>query len=155
MYCRSITVATIYYLFSKVHGGGGLELMKLARIQASSRSKPCTSLKNAPPRRPAHLLLLVCSCKKKTDGCQRSALLSGTSGSRYAFSRVQGFSTPLSRRRSRYPSLSPTLTLTRPLDHVTVRVVRVLLRPTGLSTIIDSASCISRATSFRRSRTWN
>ena len=33
---------------TEVHGGGGLELMKPARELASSRPKPCASLKNAP-----------------------------------------------------------------------------------------------------------
>ena len=32
----------------EVHGGGGLELVKLARESASSLPKPCASLKNAP-----------------------------------------------------------------------------------------------------------
>ena len=154
MYCRrSIIVATIYFLFPSVHGGGGLELVKLARNQASSRSKPCTSLKSAPG------VLPICCCLftlvRRKQAVVREQLSPQEPPGRAMDSRVQGFSTPLARRRSRHPSLSPTLTLTRPLDHVTVRVVRVLLRPTRLSTIIDSASCISRATSFRRSRTWN
>ena len=33
---------------TEVHGGGGLELVKPAREPASSRSKPCAFLKNAP-----------------------------------------------------------------------------------------------------------
>ena len=153
MYCRrSIIVPTIYFLFSAVHGGGGLVLVKLARIQASSRSKPCTSLKNAPGVLPICCFLFALVRRKQT--VVRDQLSPQEPPGRAMDSRVQGFSTPPARRRSRYPSLSPTLALTRPLDHVTVRV-RVLLRPTRLSTNIDSASCISRATSFRRSRTWN
>ena len=82
--------------------GGGLELMKPAREPASSRSKPCASLKNshesclfaAPPCRPSQ--------EEKRPWSHISFSLRNLPG-RTLDSRAQGFSNPLSHRQSSCP----------------------------------------------------
>ena len=62
---------------TEVHGGGGLELVKLAREPASSRSKPCASLK-----KPHESCPFAASCgprRKTKDRGQTSAFPSETS----------------------------------------------------------------------------
>ena len=69
-------------LNTEVHGGGGLELVKLAREPASSRPKPCASLK-----KPHESCPFAAPCgprTKKNDRGQRSAFPSETS--RFALS---------------------------------------------------------------------
>ena len=51
---------------SVAHGGGGLELVKLVREAASSRRKPCASLKNAPGILPVRRSLLALVGRKQT-----------------------------------------------------------------------------------------
>ena len=51
---------------TEVHGGGGLELLKLARDSASWRPKLCASLKNAPRILPVRRSLLALVGRKHT-----------------------------------------------------------------------------------------
>ena len=71
---------------TEVHGGGGLELVKPACESASSRPKPCASL------------------KKPHESCPFAA----------PCARAQGFSPPLARQRSNCPPPSPNLVRTLP-----------------------------------------
>ena len=67
---------------TEVHGGGGLELVKPAREPASSRPKPCASLKK--PHEPCSFAAPCGPRRKKNDRGQRSAFLLETS--RFALS---------------------------------------------------------------------
>ena len=51
---------------TEVHGGGGLEPAKLTRDPASTRPKPCVSLKNAPRILPVRRSLLAFIGRKQT-----------------------------------------------------------------------------------------
>ena len=100
---------------TEIHGGGGLELVKPARKQASSRPKPCASLK-----KPHECCPFAAPCgprRKKNDGGQTSAFPSKTSRFHAFDSRAQGFSPPLARQRSSCPPPSPNLVLTHPIEH--------------------------------------
>ena len=116
---------------TEVHGGGGLELMKPARKPASSRPKPCASL-----RKPHESCPFAAPCgprRKKNDD-------RGTSDISFSLrnlpvqacdSRAQGFSPPLVRRRSSYPPPSPNLVRTHPMENY--------------QALRDSTPCLSRA----------
>ena len=90
--------------------------MKPEREPASSRPKPCASLK-----KPHDSCPFAAPCgprRKKNDRGQRSAFPSETSRFKPAGdSRAQGFSPPLARRRSSCPPPSPNLVRTHPIDH--------------------------------------
>ena len=113
------------------HGGGGLELVKLAREPASSRLNPCASLK-----KPHESCPFVAPCGlrwKKINRGQRSAFSPLRNLLVRAFdSRAQGFSPPLARQRSSCPPPSPNLVPTHPTEHY-------------YQTLRDSAPCLSRA----------
>ena len=53
-------------VFAKVHGGGGLALVKSAREPTPSRLKPCASLVNAPEILPVRRALLALVGRKQT-----------------------------------------------------------------------------------------
>ena len=63
---------------TEVHGGGGLELGKPARKPASSRPKPCASLRKAPLIMPVRRFLFTLGGRKQIRG-KRSAFPSETS----------------------------------------------------------------------------
>ena len=62
---------------TEVHGGGCLELVKSAREPASSRPKPCASLKK--PHKYCPFAALCGLCREKNDRGQTSAFSSETS----------------------------------------------------------------------------
>ena len=64
-------------LNTEVHGGGGLELVKPAREPASSRPKPCASLKK--PHKSCPFAAPCGPLRKKNDRGQKSAFPSETS----------------------------------------------------------------------------
>ena len=103
--------------------------MKPAREPASSRPKPCASLK-----KPHESCPFAAPCgprRKKNDRGQRSAFPSETSRFAPFDSRAQGFSPPLARRRSSCPPPSPNLVRTHPIENY--------------QALRDSAPCLSRA----------
>ena len=105
--------------------------MKPAREPASSRPKPCASLK-----KPHESCPFAAPCgprRKKNDD-------RGTSDISFSLrnlpvlacdSRAQGFSPPLARRRSSCPPPSPNLVRTHPIENY--------------QALRDSAPCLSRA----------
>ena len=105
--------------------------MKPAREPASSRPKPCASL-----RKPHESCPFAAPCgprRKKNDD-------RGTSDISFSLrnlpvqacdSRAQGFSPPLARRRSSYPPPSPNLVRTHPIENY--------------QALRDSTPCLSRA----------
>ena len=100
--------------------------MKPAREPASSRSKPCASLK-----KPHESCPFAAPCgprRKKNDRGQRSAFPSEV---RAFDSRAQGFSPPLARQRSSCPPPSPNLVRTHLIENY--------------QALRDSAPCLSRA----------
>ena len=102
--------------------------MKPAREPASSRLKPCASLKK--PHKSCPFAAPSGPRRKKNDRGQRLAFPSETS--RFAFdSRAQGFSPPLARQRSSCPPPSPNLVRTHPIENY--------------QALRDSAPCLSRA----------
>ena len=76
-----------------VYVGGGLKLVKPAREPASSRPKPCASLRKL--RESCPLAALCGPRRKQKDRGQTSAFPSETSRFTPFDSRAQGFSTPL------------------------------------------------------------
>ena len=106
--------------------------MKPAREPASSRPKPCASLK-----KPHESCPFAAPCgprrKKNYDRGQRSAFPSETSRFKPVIlaHRAQGFSPPLARRRSSCPPPSPNLARTHPIENC--------------QALRDSAPCLSRA----------
>ena len=96
--------------------------MKPAREAASSRPKPCASLK-----KPHKSCLFAAPCGPWSDISSSLRNLPV-----HAFdSRAQGFSPPLARRRSSCPPPSPNLVRTHPIDRY--------------QALRDSAPCLSRA----------
>ena len=90
--------------------------MKPAREPASSRPKPCASLKK--PRESCPFAAPFGHRRKKNDRGQRSAFPSETSRFALAFdSRAKGFSPPLARRRSSCPPPSPNLVRTHLIEN--------------------------------------
>ena len=116
---------------TEVHGGGGLELVKPAREPASSRPKPCASLKKPHESCP---FAAPCGPRRKKIRGQTSAFPSETSRFKPA-SRAQGFSPLLAHRRSSCPPLSPNLVRTHPMEHY-------------YQALRDSVSCLLRATTL-------
>ena len=109
--------------------------MKPAREPASIGPKLCASLENAPGSLP------VRSGRKKTHRGRRSAFPSDP----FRFTPLiiaiaQGFSTPLTRRRSSCPPPSPNFVLTHPTERATVRLRVLRARPTRLSATVSLAS---------------
>ena len=99
--------------------------MKSAREPASSRPKPCASLKKSHESCPfARSLSAIVGRKQTVVRDQLSPQKPPVS----AFaSRAQGFSTPLAHRRSTCPPPAPNLVLCHPIERGTVRL-RVLRR---------------------------
>ena len=123
---------------TEVNGGGGLELVKVAREPASSRPKPCTFLKNAQESCP---LAAACGPSEEENRPWSEISFPLRNLPVRAFdSRAQKFSTPLTRRRLSSPPPSPKLVPTHPIERATVRL-RVLLRLTRLSATVPLASC--------------
>ena len=103
--------------------------MKPAREPASSRPKPCVSLKT-----PHESCPFAAPCgprRKKNDRGQRSAFPSETSRFRAFDSCAQGFSPPMARQRSSCPPPSPNLVRTHLIENY--------------QALRDSAPCLPRA----------
>ena len=117
---------------TEVHGGSrGLELVEPASKPASSRPKPCASLK-----KPHESCPFAAPCgprRKKNDDRPWSDISFSIRNLpvQVCDSRAQGFSPPLARRRSSCPPPSPHLVRTHPIENY--RALR------------DSAPCLSRA----------
>ena len=96
--------------------------MKLAREPASSRPEPCAPPQNTPRILPVHRFLIGRSLRIKTDRGQRSAAFPQNPpvcafGFRYrTLGTLEGFTTPLARRRSHCLSPSPNLVLPCPIE---------------------------------------
>ena len=102
--------------------------MKPAREPASSRPKPCASLK-----KPHESCPFAAPCgprRKKNDRGQRSAFPQNLPVRAFD-SRAQGFSPPLARQRSSCPPPSPNLVRTHLIENY--------------QALRDSAPCLSRA----------
>ena len=123
MFLKATSCRNMETCSTEVHGGGGLELAKVACEPVSSRPKPCASLKNAPEILPVRRSLLAL--------VHKSAFPSEPPPVRASYSCAQGFTLPLARRLWRCPLLLPNLVLTRPIERATARS-RVLRRPTRL-----------------------
>ena len=109
--------------------------MKPAREPASSRPKPCASLKK--PHESCPLAALCGPRRKKIYRGQRSAFSSETSRPVRAFdSRAQGFNPPLARQRSSRPPPSLNLVRTHPIENY--------------QALRDSAPCLSRVATLRK-----
>ena len=115
--------------------------MKPACERKFSRPKPCASLKNAPRILPVRRSLLALVGRKHTALRDQFFFFLKNLPIRAFNSRVQGFSTPLARRRSSFPPPSPNLVRTRPIERY--------------QALRDSAPCLSRATTSRRAPNWN
>ena len=102
--------------------------MKPAREPASSRPKPCTSLKKPHESCPFALLMTLVGRKKAVV---RHQLFPQKPPGFRLDSRAQGFSPSLARRRSSCPPPSPNLVRTHPIEHY--------------QALRDSALCLSRA----------
>ena len=105
-------------------------MVKPAREPASSRPKPCASLK-----KPHECCLFAAPCgprRKKNDRAWSDISFSLRNlPVQTCDSRAQGFSPPLARRRSSCPPPSPNLVRTHPIEHY--------------QALRDSAPCLSRA----------
>ena len=93
---------------TEVHGGGGLDLVRPGREPASSRPKPCASLKNSHKSCP----FAAPFAKRKMTVVRHQLFPQKPPGSRLRFSRT-GVSPPLARRRSSFPPPSAKLVRTR------------------------------------------
>ena len=89
--------------------------MKPAREPAPSRPKPCTSLK-----KPHESCPFAVPCgprsRKKKNVSDISFSLRNLPGHAFDYTRAQGFSTPLARRRSSCPPPSPNPVRTHPIE---------------------------------------
>ena len=103
--------------------------MKPVREPASSRPKPCASLKK--PDKPCPLAAPCGPRGKKNGRGQMFFFLLRNLLVRAFDSRAQGFSPPLARRRSSCPPPSSNLVRTYPIEHY--------------KALCDSAPCLSRA----------
>ena len=103
--------------------------MKPAREPASSRPKPCASLKK--PHESCPFAAPYGPRRKKNYRGQRSAFPSKNLPVRAFDSRAQGFTPPLARQRSSCPPPSPNLVRTHLIENYQV--------------LRDSAPCLSRA----------
>ena len=89
--------------------------MKPAREPASSRPKPCASLKKSHESCP---FAAPCGPRRKKNDCgQTSASPSETSRIKPVILAHRGFGPPLARRRSSCPPPSPNLVRTYPIEH--------------------------------------
>ena len=102
---------------TEVHGGGGLELVKPAHEPASSRPKPCASLKKPHESCP---FAAPCGPRRKKNDAVRDQLFLRNLPVRAIDSRAQGFSPPLARQRSSCPPPSPNLLRTYPIENYQV-----------------------------------
>ena len=109
--------------------------MQPARDPASTRQKPCASLKK--PHESYPFAAPCGSRREKNDRGQRSAFPSETSRLVRGFdSRAQGCSPPLARQRSSCPPPSPNLVRTHLIENY--------------QALCDSAPCLSRAATLPR-----
>ena len=114
--------------------------MKPAREPASSRPKPCASLKNASRILPVRHSLLALVGRKQTVVIDQSFSLRNFPVRAFD-SRAQGFSFLLARQRSSCPPPSPNLVRAHPMERY--------------QALRDSAPCLSRATTSRRAPNWS
>ena len=124
--------------------------MKVARESASSRPKPCASLKNAPGIFPVRHFLLALVGRKQT--VVRDQLFPRKSpGSRLLFSRTRVQHSPdsstieLPSALSKFGAYSPNSTCSNTLARTAA----------AYQAFRDSAPCLSRATTSRKAPHWN
>ena len=126
---------------SEVHGNEGLELLKPAREQASTRRKPEVSMINAPGI--SHIVTRDQLSPQKTS--RFVPLILVRKGSALPW--------PVDDRASLRPLPNKFLTrLTHPIEHATVRL-HVLQRPSTLSATVLPASRVQ--TISRRAPNWS
>ena len=102
---------------AEVHGGGGLDLVKLARESASRRPKPCAFLKNASGISPVRRSLFALVVRKQTAIEIRFPLRNPPVRT-VILAIAQGFSTRLVCRRSSSPPPSTNMVLTPQIESV-------------------------------------
>ena len=113
--------------------------MKPAREPASSRPKPCASLK-----KPHECCPFAAPCRPSEEENRPWSEISFFLRNvpvRAFDSRAQGFSTLLAHRRSSCPPSSPNLMLTHPVERY--------------QALRDSAPCLSRAATSRSAPNWS